>query len=71
MNLLDTPVQTHAIELNFVTLRVQRLPVVADELVVAHAGRQHAAADELQREMHDRQGVWNTVWPGAAPAGRL
>ena len=50
---------------------VQRLPVVADELVVAHAGRQHAAAYELQWEMHDRQGVWNTVWPGAAPAGRL
>ena len=50
---------------------IQRLAIVAHEAVVAHAGRQHAATDELQGKVGDGQGGWNTVWPGAAPVGRL
>ena len=41
---------------------IQRQPVVAREIQVAHAGRQHAAADQPQREVDGQRGT-----PSGAP----
>ena len=52
---------------------IQRLAVVAGEIQVAHAGREHAAADQPQREMvatrsgTKRASSYNKRPPGVVP----
>ncbi len=54
---------------------IQRQSVVAHEHVVAHGRGEHAAMQELEREMDDGQGVgatlWCRAWPGGAPIIRV
>ena len=51
---------------------IQGQTIITHEHVMANGGRQHAAFDELQREMDDGQG-WGLERSGAGanPTGRL